>query len=292
MIDAVQPLIQITDMTKVFYTDEIETHELSGVHLSINKGEYVAMSGPSGCGKSTLLSIIGLLDTPTAGRYFLNAKPVENLTFAERARIRNQEIGLIFQSFNLIGDLTVYENVELPLTYRQRMPSGERKARVMEALERVGMAHRVRHYPSQLSGGQQQRVAVARALGGKPSILLADEPTGNLDSRNGEAVMELLAESAQRGRDDLHGHPRSTVCETRTTRSPSVRRQSGSGRGTEKADGRCAGMNGFSGPTLRRWQLRKSPDSLRWRYLLWPWAWERTPPFSGCLIRRCCALCR
>ncbi len=199
MTEASQSLIQISDMTKVFYTDEIETHALSGVHLSVNKGEYVAMSGPSGCGKSTLLSIIGLLDTPTGGRYFLNNKPVENLDFAERARIRNQEIGFIFQSFNLIGDLTVYENVELPLTYRQRMPSAERKGRVMEALERVGMAHRVRHYPSQLSGGQQQRVAVARALGGKPSILLADEPTGNLDSRNGEAVMELLADLHKEG---------------------------------------------------------------------------------------------
>src|SRR6201998_2173201 len=191
MTEANQPLIQITDMTKVFYTDEIETHALSGVHLSVNKGEYVAMSGPSGCGKSTLLSIIGLLDTPTGGRYFLNNKAVENLDFAERARIRNQEIGFIFQSFNLIGDLTVYENVELPLTYRS-MSSPERKKRVQEALEKVGMAHRMRHYPSQLSGGQQQRVAVARALGGSPSILLADEPTGNLESRNGEAVMELL----------------------------------------------------------------------------------------------------
>jgi putative ABC transport system ATP-binding protein len=192
MGEARQPLIQIEEMTKVFYTDEIETHALSGVHLTIAKGEYVAMSGPSGCGKSTLLSIIGLLDTPTSGRYLLNDKPVENLDFGDRSRIRNQEIGFIFQSFNLIGDLTVYENVELPLTYRQKMPAPERKKRVMEALERVGMAHRVRHYPSQLSGGQQQRVAVARALGGKPSILLADEPTGNLDSRNGEAVMELL----------------------------------------------------------------------------------------------------
>jgi putative ABC transport system ATP-binding protein len=192
MNDAGRPLIQIQDLTKVFFTDEIETHALSGIHLSISKGEYVAMSGPSGCGKSTLLSIIGLLDTPTSGTYFLNGKGVENLDFAERSRIRNQEIGFIFQSFNLIGDLTVYENVELPLTYRQKMNSSERKDRVMEALERVGMAHRVRHYPSQLSGGQQQRVAVARALGGRPSILLADEPTGNLDSRNGEAVMELL----------------------------------------------------------------------------------------------------
>jgi putative ABC transport system ATP-binding protein len=192
MVEAGQPLIYIENLTKIFYTDEIESHALSGIHLSLNKGEYVAMSGPSGCGKSTLLSIIGLLDTPTAGSYSLNGKTVENLDFAERSRIRNQEIGFIFQSFNLIGDLTVYENVELPLTYRQKMPVADRKARVMEALERVGMAHRVRHYPSQLSGGQQQRVAVARALGGKPSILLADEPTGNLDSRNGEAVMELL----------------------------------------------------------------------------------------------------
>ncbi len=192
-------LIQIEDLTKVFYTDEIETHALSGIHMTINKGEYLAMSGPSGCGKSTLLSIIGLLDTPTAGTYFLNGKPVEKLGFAERARIRNQEIGFIFQSFNLIGDLTVYENVELPLTYRSGIPSGQRKQRVMEALERVGMAHRVRHYPSQLSGGQQQRVAVARALGGKPSILLADEPTGNLDSRNGEAVMELLQDLHREG---------------------------------------------------------------------------------------------
>jgi putative ABC transport system ATP-binding protein len=192
MSDAGRALIQIQDLTKVFYTDEIETHALSGVHLTINKGEYLAMSGPSGCGKSTLLSIIGLLDSPTGGKYFLNGNSVENLDLADRSRIRNQEIGFIFQSFNLIGDLTVYENVELPLTYRAKMSAGERKQRVMEALERVGMAHRVRHYPSQLSGGQQQRVAVARALGGRPSILLADEPTGNLDSRNGEAVMELL----------------------------------------------------------------------------------------------------
>ena len=160
-----QPLIEIEAMTKVFYTEEIETHALSGVHLSIARGEYVAMSGPSGCGKSTLLSIIGLLDTPTAGKYELNGRPVENLKFAERSRIRNQEIGFIFQSFNLIGDLTVAENVELPLTYRSGMASSDRKSRVQESLERVGMAHRMRHYPSQLSGGQQQRVAVARALG-------------------------------------------------------------------------------------------------------------------------------
>ena len=192
MNTSAQSLIHLDGVTKVFFTDEVETHALAGIHLEIKSGEYIAIAGPSGCGKSTLLSIIGLLDTPTDGKYSLNGKTVENLDFAERSRIRNQEIGFIFQSFNLIGDLTVYENVELPLTYRQRMPAPDRKKRVMEALERVGMAHRIRHYPSQLSGGQQQRVAVARALGGKPSILLADEPTGNLDSRNGEAVMELL----------------------------------------------------------------------------------------------------
>jgi putative ABC transport system ATP-binding protein len=194
-----QNIIEIEQMTKVFYTDEIETHALSGVHLTIGRGEYVAMSGPSGCGKSTLLSIIGLLDTPTGGRYTLNGKEVANLNFADRSRIRNQEIGFIFQSFNLIGDLTVAENVELPLTYRTGMPSAERKKKVQESLERVNMAHRMRHYPAQLSGGQQQRVAVARALAGSPSILLADEPTGNLDSKNGEAVMKLLQELHQEG---------------------------------------------------------------------------------------------
>ncbi len=199
MTDTEQSLIEIRELTKVFYTDEVETHALSGIHLSIGKGEYVAISGPSGCGKSTLLSIIGLLDTPTSGKYYLNGNAVEDLNFADRARIRNQEIGFIFQSFNLIGDLTVYENVELPLTYRSRMSGAERKQRAMEALERVGMAHRVQHYPSQLSGGQQQRVAVARALAGRPSILLADEPTGNLDSRNGDAVMQLLQELHQDG---------------------------------------------------------------------------------------------
>ncbi|HWZ53042.1 MAG TPA: ABC transporter ATP-binding protein [Granulicella sp.] len=192
-------MIEIEDLTKVFYTDEIETHALSGIHLTIRSGEYVAMSGPSGCGKSTLLSIIGLLDTPSAGRYTLNGKEVANLNFADRSRIRNQEIGFIFQSFNLIGDLTVAENVELPLTYRAGMPTAERKRRVQESLERVNMAHRMRHYPAQLSGGQQQRVAVARALAGSPSILLADEPTGNLDSTNGEAVMTLLQELHQDG---------------------------------------------------------------------------------------------
>src|SRR6202790_5676719 len=186
-------LISLDGVTKVFVTDEVETHALSGIHLTIKRGEYLSISGPSGCGKSTLLAILGLLDTPTGGSYVLNSKPVSGLKLQERARIRNREIGFIFQAFNLIGDLTVYENVELPLTYRGT-PSSERKKLVHEALEKVGMSHRVKHYPSQLSGGQQQRVAVARALGGDPSILLADEPTGNLDSANGEAVMDLLRE--------------------------------------------------------------------------------------------------
>src|SRR5437660_8603194 len=188
-----QTLLRLEGVTKVFLTDEVETHALSGIHLEINAGEYVAIAGPSGCGKSTLLSILGLLDSPSDGNYWLNNKPVQDLKLSERARIRNREIGFIFQSFNLIGDLTVYENVELPLTYRG-MAGAERKKRVHDALERVGMSHRVKHYPSQLSAGQQQRVAVARALAGDPSILLADEPTGNLDSTNGEAVMELLRE--------------------------------------------------------------------------------------------------
>jgi putative ABC transport system ATP-binding protein len=188
-----QTLIRLDAVTKVFYTDEVETHALGGIHLEISRGEYVSIAGPSGCGKSTLLSIFGLLDTPTAGEYWLNGRPVANLTMVERARTRNREIGFIFQNFNLIGDLTVFDNVELPLTYRGMRPA-ERRERVTAALERVGMAHRAKHYPSQLSGGQQQRVAVARAVGGDPSILLADEPTGNLDSRNGEVVMELLRE--------------------------------------------------------------------------------------------------
>lgn len=188
-----EPLLRMEAVTKVFYTDEVETHALSGIHLEIAQGEYVSIAGPSGCGKSTLLSILGLLDSPSEGSYFLNSKPVQGLNLSERARIRNREIGFIFQSFNLIGDLTVYENVELPLTYRG-MSSAERKQRVNAALEKVGMAHRAKHLPSQLSGGQQQRVAVARAVGGEPLILLADEPTGNLDSTNGEAVMELLRE--------------------------------------------------------------------------------------------------
>ncbi len=188
-----ESLLQLESVSKVFVTDEVETHALSGIELEIRRGEYVSIAGPSGCGKSTLLSILGLLDSPTDGRYLLKSQPVGSLKLADRARIRNKEIGFIFQSFNLIGDLTVTENVELPLTYRT-MVASDRKQRVAAALERVGMAHRSKHLPSQLSGGQQQRVAVARALVGEPAILLADEPTGNLDSRNGEAVMDLLRE--------------------------------------------------------------------------------------------------
>src|SRR5438128_5994484 len=195
-------LIRLENVTKVFHTDEVETHALSSVGFEIQDGEYVSIAGPSGCGKSTLLAILGLLDTPTGGDYWLNGKPVANLALAERARIRNRQVGFIFQSFNLVGDLNVYENVELPLTYRG-MDRAERKKRVLEALEKVGMAHRAKHLPTQLSGGQQQRVAVARAIAGEPSILLADEPTGNLDSVNGEAVMTLLSELHQAG---------STIC--------------------------------------------------------------------------------
>jgi putative ABC transport system ATP-binding protein len=191
-------VIHLEGVKKVFLTDEVETHALAGIDLEIKRGQYISISGPSGCGKSTLLSILGLLDSPSEGSYTLNGKPVQDLSMSERARVRNREIGFIFQAFNLIGDLTVYENVELPLTYRG-MPSSERKKRVQEALEKVGMAHRMKHYPSQLSGGQQQRVAVARALCGQPAILLADEPTGNLDSRNGEAVMDLLRELHREG---------------------------------------------------------------------------------------------
>lgn len=191
-------MIRMESITKVFYTDEVETHALSGIHLEIRTGEYVSIAGPSGSGKSTLLALIGLLDSPTDGTYILNGQSVANLNISDRSRIRNREIGFIFQSFNLIGDLNVYENVELPLTYRG-MPSAERKQRVQTALERVGMSHRTKHYPSQLSGGQQQRVAVARALGGTPAILLADEPTGNLDSRNAEAVMDLLRDLHREG---------------------------------------------------------------------------------------------
>ena len=198
MANGSEALLHLDAVTKVFVTDEVETHALAGIHMDIKKGEYVSISGPSGCGKSTLLAILGLLDTPTDGQYVLNGKPVSGLKMQERARIRNREIGFIFQAFNLIGDLTVYENVELPLTYRGT-PSAERKKLVHEALEKVGMTHRVKHYPSQLSGGQQQRVAVARALVGSPSVLLADEPTGNLDSANGEAVMDLLRELHRNG---------------------------------------------------------------------------------------------
>ena len=197
-----EALIRLENLSKVFYTDEVETHALAGIHLTINRGEYVAIAGPSGCGKSTLLSILGLLDTPSDGSYTLDDKPVQGLDLSQRARIRNRQVGFIFQSFNLIGDLTVFENVELPLSYRG-MRSAERATRVKEALERVGMAHRAKHLPSQLSGGQQQRVAVARALVGQPSILLADEPTGNLDSKNGDAVMDLLRELHRNG---------STIC--------------------------------------------------------------------------------
>jgi putative ABC transport system ATP-binding protein len=197
-----ESLIRLDDVNKVFLTDELETHALNGVHLEIRRGEYVSIAGPSGCGKSTLLSILGLLDAPSGGHYVLAGEAVESLGPAARARIRNREIGFIFQAFNLIGDLTVYENVELPLTYR-KIASSERKKRVESALDRVGMAHRLRHYPAQLSGGQQQRVAVARALAGEPAILLADEPTGNLDSKNGDAVMDLLR--------DLHATG-ATIC--------------------------------------------------------------------------------
>jgi putative ABC transport system ATP-binding protein len=186
-------LIHLEGVTKVFYTDEVETHALATIHLEIKQGEYVSIAGPSGCGKSTLLSLLGLLDSPSDGKYWLNGKQVADLSLSDRARIRNLQIGFIFQSFNLIGDLTVFENVELPLTYRG-MKAADRRQRVNDALERVGMAHRARHLPSQLSGGQQQRVAVARAVAGNPLILLADEPTGNLDSKSGEAVMDLLRE--------------------------------------------------------------------------------------------------
>src|SRR5882672_9666834 len=198
----ITPLIELEDIQKVFLTDEVETHALSGVRFEIRHGEYVSISGPSGCGKSTLLSILGLLDSPTSGAYRLRGESVEHLDHAKRARVRNREIGFIFQSFNLIGDLTVWENVELPLTYRG-LTVAERRERVDEALAKVGMMARAKHYPAQLSGGQQQRVAVARALGGRPSILLADEPTGNLDSKNGDAVMALLRE--------LHGEG-ATIC--------------------------------------------------------------------------------
>ena len=203
MTTANHALIRLDSIKKVFLADEVETHALAEVHMDIAQGEYVSITGPSGCGKSTLLAILGLLDTPSGGTYRLNGREVADIGAAERARIRNKEIGFVFQAFNLIGDLTVLENVELPLNYRDGVSKSQRRERAMEALRRVGMSHRVKHYPAQLSGGQQQRVAVARALVGSPSILLADEPTGNLDSRNGEAVMALL--------DDLH-KAGSTIC--------------------------------------------------------------------------------
>ena len=191
-------LIKMESVTKIFRTEDVETHALSNIDLTIERGDYISIAGPSGCGKSTLLSVLGLLDSPSGGKYFLNGKDVSQISAAERTRIRNREIGFVFQAFNLIGDLTVYENVELPLTYRN-MGAGERKEKTEQALERVGMSHRKKHFPAQLSGGQQQRVAVARALGGDPLILMADEPTGNLDSQNSEAVMQLLSELHQNG---------------------------------------------------------------------------------------------
>src|ERR1019366_6485649 len=221
-----QALIRMEAVRKVFVTDEVETHALEGIDLQVERGEYISISGPSGCGKSTLLAILGLLDSPSDGAYVLNGRPVQNLSLTERARIRNREIGFVFQAFSLIGDLTVYENVELPLTYRG-MGNAERKRRTLEALERVGMAHRIKHYPAPLSGDQQQRVAVARALGGEPSMLLADEPTGNLDSANGEAVMELLT--------DLHKNG-ATIC--MVTHDPRYARYAD--RSIELFDGRIA----------------------------------------------------
>lgn len=217
-------LLRLDAVTKVFVTDDVETHALAGIHLEINQGEYVSISGPSGCGKSTLLAILGLLDAPSGGTYVLNGTPVQSLGAAERARIRNREIGFIFQAFNLIGDLTVYENVELPLTYRG-LSGAERKKQTQEALERVGMLHRINHYPAQLSGGQQQRIAVARALAGRPTVLLADEPTGNLDSQNGDQVMSLLS--------DLH-RDGATIC--MVTHDPRYARHAG--RNIRLFDGR------------------------------------------------------
>jgi len=198
-----KPLVQLSALNKVFYTDDVETHALNAIDFTINSGEYISISGPSGCGKSTLLSILGLLDNATGGEYHLSGHDVTDLDKDERAAIRNEKIGFIFQAFNLISDLTVEENVELPLSYRTDISKSERKAMVKEALTQVDMQHRSSHFPSQLSGGQQQRVAVARAIAGKPDILLADEPTGNLDSKNASAVMELL--------DKLHAGG-ATIC--------------------------------------------------------------------------------
>ena len=198
-----EPLITLNDIKKIFYTEDVETHALSDISLRIYQGEYVSIAGPSGCGKSTLLSLLGLLDVATEGQYQLAGHEVTSIAKVERARIRNQEIGFIFQSFNLISDLDVEENVELPLTYRRDLNKQERKQRVKEALEKVDMLYRAKHFPAQLSGGQQQRVAVARAIAGRPSIILADEPTGNLDTKNAEAVMQLL--------DTLHAEG-ATIC--------------------------------------------------------------------------------
>ena len=253
MNTSAQSLIHLDGVTKVFFTDEVETHALAGIHLEIKSGEYIAIAGPSGCGKSTLLSILGLLDSPTEGRYMLNGKEVADLPLSERARVRNREIGFIFQSFNLIGDLNVYENVELPLTYRG-MKSTERKERVMAALEKVGMAHRAKHLPSQLSGGQQQRVAVARAVAGSPSILLADEPTGNLDSKNGEAVMELLRELHREG---------ATIC--MVTHDPRYARHAD--RSIHLFDGRVVEEDGLQEP---RRAERARRERLRHRALTLP----------------------
>ena len=218
-----QPLIHLRDLRKVFYTEELETHALADVQLDIARGEFVSIAGPSGCGKSTLLSIIGLLDTATAGEYRLDGEPVQGLSVAERARIRNEAIGFIFQAFNLIGDLTVFENVELPLVYRD-MPGRERRERVQAALERVGMVHREKHFPAQLSGGQQQRVAVARAIVGEPLILLADEPTGKSGFHQRARRDGTAARAARRRRDGVHGHPRSALRGHGGAHSASVRR--------------------------------------------------------------------
>jgi putative ABC transport system ATP-binding protein len=194
-----QTLVDLQAVKKIFYTDDIETWALDNVHLTIDRGEYVAVTGPSGCGKSTLLSVMGLLNSTTEGKYFLNGAEVSGLAQAEQARVRNQEIGFIFQAFNLIGEMNVYENVELPLTYRKELSAKQRRECVMAALEQVDMAHRRKHFPAQLSGGQQQRVAIARALVGKPKVLLADEPTGNLDSKNAQMVMDLLSAVHRQG---------------------------------------------------------------------------------------------
>ena len=232
-----EPLVRLEGVSKIFYADDVETHALSDVHLEIRHGEFVSIAGPSGCGKSTLLSIVGLLDSPTEGGYSIHGTPVTSLSINERSRIRNREIGFVFQAFNLIGDLTVFENVELPLTYRN-MAMRDRRKRVQEVLDRVGMAHRMNHYPAQLSGGQQQRVAVARALGGQPSILLADEPTGNLDSKNSEAVMNLLKE--------LHGEG-ATIC--MVTHDPSYAGMAD--RSIHLVDGRIVDRRALSGAEIR-----------------------------------------